>query len=516
MEPDLGRVVSRLPAEVEFVAAMDDGATLRRSLGGSPIMLALGSMRRPAAVIDAWSQLAADLGMSEAEAFDLLLGQRVVFAASGLHSGAKESQWALLSELDPVTDRRLRADLGAVPRRFVNDQPVLELEHGSFLLATSAGRLRCTADGRFENVPASTIMLLAPAEDQQLFESMLPLLHCQTPQTTLSDTPGGSVAAKLASRDGVFLWRLPDAALSPDRFITGTVGFADGRWDVRAFAGPPRGWLPETDLDTLDAWSPRMLASLPGEPSLAVVGLRATVREAQTMLLPLLAPGLPETGLEQIETLLGERSLLAVWTPPEPSGERTSGSEVLIATEANDLDTLAEQNGAPPPQGAPHTVAPNAGVAQAPALLRPSDSGHVWTQRRQTLEDFAAPTVNWTYVTEKEEAGLRKGWFVVHIDSRAAAAPAPNTETQARASAIPPSRLLDSRRYLHVGHALPQRVSVWADAASRGGAGAPPSVVSTLLSRVHVIDWAVWLDSSGALLEADVSLRLAEPEAAAQ
>jgi len=509
MGPDLGQVVSRLPASVEFVAAMDDGATLRRTLGDSPLVLALGSMPKPAAVIDAWSQLAADLGMSDAEAFDLLLGRRVVFAASGLQAGAAEPQWALLSELDPLTDRRLRADLGAVPRRYVGDQPILELEHGSFLLATSAGRLRCLDDGRFESTPASTIMLLAPADDRELFETMLPLLHCRTPPRTLSETAGGAAATAMVARDGVFLWRLPDTKLAPDRFIVGTVGFANGRWDMHALAGPPGGWLPETRLDGLEPWSPRMLARLPPDASLAVIGLRPMVREAQEWIAPLLSPDMPETGLDEIESLLGDRSLLALWTPESPAAAR-AGAEVLIATEVKDLDSLAERNA----------------VALRPSLLQRQGEFEVWTKQRPSLEDLAAEehatapsraaappvsAVHWSYVTERRTGEARRGWFVVHVDPTGQAgrtAPSAVREDQEPSSAPP----APTRRYLHVGHAHPRRLAARADVGlPESSQGTPASVLSALLSRVHELDWSVWLDETGAMLEADLSLRIAEP-----
>ncbi|HZW08657.1 MAG TPA: hypothetical protein VFF69_02030 [Phycisphaerales bacterium] len=524
LEPDLGHVVSRLPERVQFVAAMDDGARLRRSLGDSPLMLALASVPRPAKVFDAWSQLSTDLGMTDAEAFDLLLGRRVVFAATGLQAGDSESQWALLSELDPATDRRLRADLGAVPRRLVDGQPVLELEHGSFLLATSNGRLRCTADGSFEASPASTIMLLAPAEDRELFDEMLPLLHCQNPATTISRTPGGAAAARLGAKDAVFLWRLPDAETAPDRFLAGTIGLDGSRWDIRAIAGPTAGWVPETDLARLEPWAPTMLDTLPGEPALAVIGLRAMV-EAQMWLVPLLSPGVPEADLDALDTLLGDRSMLALWLSPEgqPSGDPRA--EVLVAHEASDIRALSARSDAMlgAPQGAP--ASPH---GESPALLQPHDPFQVRTMRLPSLADLAAPaerpsierpraerepgpTLHWTCVAEEGAVG-RAGWLVVHFDPTGAAGveePRPPGSTS-DAGGLP------ARRYLHVGRAAPDRLTDRAALAAALTLASPGSVTSKLLSRVRSLEWAVWLDGQRDALDVELSLRAAEPPRPAQ
>jgi hypothetical protein len=523
LEPDLGAVVSRLPQRVQFVAAVDDGARLRRSLGDSPIMLALASVPRPAKVIDAWSQLATDLGMSDAEAFDLLLGRRVVFAATGLQAGDAESQWALLSELDPVTDRRLRADLGAVPRRLVDGQPVLELEHGSFLLATSNGRLRCTADGRFDSNPASTIMLLAPAEDRELFDEMLPLLHCQNPAAMLAQTPGGAATARLSAKDAVFLWRLPDASTAPDRFLAGTVGLDGARWDVRAIAGPPDGWLPTTDLSAVEPWAPTMLDTLPGEPSLAVIGLRAMV-ESQMWLVPLLSPGVPEADLETLDTLLGDRSMLALWLSRDHQPTDDPRVEVLVAHEARDIRALSERSDAMLAAGG-DSRPPG---AETPALLEPHDPFQVRTMRLPSIADLAetsaqpraprtappagrGPTLHWTCVAEEGATG-RAGWLVVHFDPTGEA----GQEDGGGLGGDHGTNRLPARSYLHVGRATPDRLTARAELAAVVPLGAPGSITSKLFSRVRSLEWAVWLDEARGAIEVQLSLTGADAANAPQ
>lgn len=503
--PDLGQVAARLPHRVEFVAALDNGAELRRALGDSPLMLTLAAQGQSAAVVDAWSLLAADLGMTDAEAFDLLLGRRVIFAASGLEAGAAGSEWAILSELDPETDRRLRSDLGAVPRRIVNGQPVLEMEHGSFLLATSAGRLRCGDDGPFENDPASTIMLLAPAEDRELFEAMLPLLRCRTPERALAATPAGAAAAAMTTRDALLLWRLPDPAAAPDRFVAATFGLSEDVWEIEAVAAPSGGWLPDTDLAGIEPWSPGMLEKLPDGPSLAVIGLRSMVTDAQQWLVPLLSPGLPQSDLDRLDHLLGDRSLLALWLSEDRAGDHQSAAEVLIATETRDLSALAERSDA--------ILAGSAASdrKQEPAPQR--DPAEVRSLRLQGPErapaDAPPPTLQWAYVKDSGSRSAREGWLVVHFD--------PTGEWRnadpARAQPGQPASL-PVRRYLHVGRAKPEALA--GRTGPLPGKGAGMSFVSVLLSRVHSLEWAVWVDEPGHALEAELTLRTAEPTSAEQ
>ncbi|MBK7404021.1 MAG: hypothetical protein IPJ41_05180 [Phycisphaerales bacterium] len=499
----LGDVVARLPDSVEFVAALDDAATLRGSLVDSPLMLALSSMTRPARIIDAWSALSADLRMTGDEAFDLLLGQRVVFLASGLMPGEAQTSWALLSELDPVTERRLRVDLGAVPRRLIAGQVVLELEHGNFLMATSNGRLRCAADGRFEPTPDSTILLLAPSEDREFFEALLPLLHCQPAAHPLGDLPGGAAVRTLPSGDGVLLWRMPDPELAPDRFIAASLRFDAGAWRFHAVAGPPSGWVPETDPSTITPWSPRTLATLPDAPAFAMMGLRSVVQEARQVVVPMVTSPLPGADTVSLDPLLGDRSLIAVWLDEAHDGGGPS-VEMLSATEVKDLETVASrareiiEAGTVPNQAnwTIHEDAPIAGSTPDMQMLRLTPGPG---------SPASAPEINWAFVPEAGKLAGGRGWWLVH---QGAIGDAP------RATGLTGGRTGDShdgiaptRRYLHAGVARPHAL-VASQGATDVGMDLLPggSVVSMLMSRIDKLEWAVWASEDGRALEADLVL----------
>ena len=376
-DPDLGQVVSRLPLSVDLAIAIDNGAQIRKELGAMPLMLTLATQPRPRAIVDAWSGLAGELGMSDAEAFDLLLGRRVVIAGAELQFGdTDEPRWALLSEIDPATERTLRDKLAAVPRRVVKGQVVSEFEHGEFLLATSSGRLKCTGAGAFENTPASTLLLLAPARDRALFEQILPLLHCNTPDSSLSQLPGGRAVAEMHARDAVFLFRIPKDGTSPDRFVAANIGIEQGQWRLDVNLSPAEGWDPDLATNPPDRWSPRLAQTLPEDPALVMIGSRNAVREARLWAMPLLGLPLPDPESAGLDSLLGARSMFAVWL--RDTALRRADPEVLMASQTPNLDRLIEpadgflQAQAIPFDGAGQ-VSPRHQRAVLPNELQPSE-----------------------------------------------------------------------------------------------------------------------------------------------
>lgn len=530
--PDLGQVVARMPISVDFVAAIDNGTAVRERLHGTPLMLAISTMRRPAEVIDAWTALAGDLGMTDAEAFDLLLGQRVVVVGSELQADDEgQPRWAILSELDPETERRLRTALKAVPRRIVGGQPVLELEHGSFLLATSSGRLSCTPAGTFDNTPASSIMLLAPAADRALFEQMLPLLRCNNPKQTLLDLPAGRMVESWETRDALVVWRLADPTGSPNRFVGATFGTDAKGWRVDAIAYPADGWTSNVNIAGIAKWSPALLGTLPPDAALAMMGSREAVREARGWIDPLLGAELPDPEVESFDRLLGRRSMLAVWMREGADGSAAAQREpeVLIAMDTPDLARLASRADAfVEEQLLTQTAAgttPNPRQTVVPPALSDVRS-LTFTEADQP----AAPSprvLSWTYVPNAgaHRSSASDGWWVMHYlpDGRS---PAPSP-TAAQTGSLRELGALPARRYLHVGSAKP---SLWSmrirqqlvdtlatqddnDAAINGSVGVL-AINEILLAHVRSASWAVWHERDSNLLRAQVRLELRDTDPA--
>ncbi|MFG0241412.1 MAG: hypothetical protein ACF8R9_01365 [Phycisphaerales bacterium JB054] len=505
-----------MPIGVDFVAAVDNGASLRKSLHGSPVMLAAAAMSRPAAVMNAWSEFAGELGMTDAEAFDLLLGQRVIVVGSQLRADATEPpRWAILSELDPETERSLRALLKAVPRRIVNGQPVLEFEHGSYLLATSNGRLVCGADGRFENTLASSILLLAPAADRELFDEMLPLLRCDNPERMLAHIPAGRMVETWATRDAIVVWRIPDPLGSQHRFVGATFGTSGDGWGIDAMAYPADGWAKQGDLVTIPTWSPALLGTLPSGAALAMIGSRESVREARAWIEPLVGNGLPDPSGESFEHVLGRRSMLGVWLRPGNPGTDEQ-TEMLLAMDTPDLSRLAARADAYMSEiidaGFGEGQRQNASVAATPPQLSDVRSLSVTGDDRAVA---SVPTLSWAFVPEAA-SGENAGWWLMHSF--------PNGDTPETDPADSAGRSLEeigrlpARRYLHVGRVRPQ---AWSATFRQNNAAAQttvsdesgsvlgmPALSDFVLGHIRATDWAVWLEDSANLLRAEFRLEL--------
>ena len=514
-DDDLGRVVSRMPIGVDFVAAVDDGAVLRKDLHGSPVMLALASLSRPEAVMNAWSEFAGELGMTDAEAFDLLLGQRVIVVGSQLRADATDApRWAILSELDPQTERSLRALLKAVPRRIVNGQPVLEFEHGSYLLATSNGRLVCGADGRFDNTLASSILLLAPAADRELFDQMLPLLRCDNPERMLADVPAGRMVESWATRDAIVVWRIPDPLGSQHRFIGATFGTSGDGWRIDAMAYPADGWAKKDDLATIPVWSPALLGTLPPDAALAMIGSRQSVREARAWVEPLIGTGLPDPSGDSFDHVLGHRSMLGVWLRPgqDGMGEQT---ELLLAMDTPDLTRLAARADAYMTEivDGGSGEGENARLIATPPSL--SDVRSLSATGEDDRQVEALPTLSWAFVPEAA-SGENAGWWLMHsFPNGPAVEDAPATTVGRSFHDI---GRLPARRYLHVGRVRPlawaakfqSREAVPQKALSdhAGSALGMPAFNDFVLGHIRSTDWSVWHEDTPNVLRAEFRLEL--------
>ncbi len=157
---------ARVPVDTDLVLVIDNASQLR----SSALAEAFATVSGPTSPLNdsrqAWQALAAELGWTDAEAFDHLLGRRIMLVARGIDT-ADAAQWVLLSEVSLATDRRLKERLKAAPRAITQGQQVLAIEQGRYELTSfrHAGRLA-------DDAGAVTI-LLAPAARSQLLETML-------------------------------------------------------------------------------------------------------------------------------------------------------------------------------------------------------------------------------------------------------------------------------------------------------------------------------------------------------
>jgi hypothetical protein len=144
-------LMQRLPLEVFSAISVEDAAALRQS----PLGVAVTQwMAQPEALPQtqrAWGLFAGRLGVTEAEAFDGLLGGSAVLAFARRDAQAPVD-WIVLAAVGSAMDVRMVRRTRAVPRKIVHGRAVLGLEEESFLLAT----LPPMNDGR-------SVLALAPA-----------------------------------------------------------------------------------------------------------------------------------------------------------------------------------------------------------------------------------------------------------------------------------------------------------------------------------------------------------------
>ncbi|MBL0927092.1 MAG: hypothetical protein IBJ11_05495, partial [Phycisphaerales bacterium] len=142
------------PPDASVFVAAERGAEIRRGRVGELVQAVVEQAAGLGATREAWSRLAAGLGWSEEQAFDELLGRRIVFVSRGA------GEWAIVGEVSPGAAERLRRTLQPAPRGVEEGRPVLAVEAGAFELVV-VGPL---GEG--------TVVVLAPGESAGLRREM--------------------------------------------------------------------------------------------------------------------------------------------------------------------------------------------------------------------------------------------------------------------------------------------------------------------------------------------------------
>jgi hypothetical protein len=114
------------PTRADAVVTVRDAARHRVTPAGRGLLAALDDSGSFAQTRRAWGVLATRLGWSDEQAFDEILGRRVMVVLRTSASGERE--WALLTQVSAPTERRLRQRLLAVPRGSVAGLTVLGVE----------------------------------------------------------------------------------------------------------------------------------------------------------------------------------------------------------------------------------------------------------------------------------------------------------------------------------------------------------------------------------------------------
>lgn len=230
----------RTPVDADMVLVIQNATELRRTalaeIVGS-LFEAAGPEGDPR---QAWRGLAAELGWGDDEAFDRLLGGRMMLVARGIDN-PETARWALLSQVTRETDQKLKQRLKAAPRGIAQGQQVLAIEEGRFELTSARRKLDPKSAARDER---EITVLLAPTGRSELLDAMLAqITGGDRDARLLRDLPVAAEAARLGEPEILLLARLGERAPAgpgdawPDYLILSAArhmapGDA-GRWSAR-------------------------------------------------------------------------------------------------------------------------------------------------------------------------------------------------------------------------------------------------------------------------------------------
>ncbi len=501
----MAEVAAWAPDDIDLLVAVDDAAALRAGPFGPTLTVVARDWLAAGDLGAAWQRFAAVMGMEERQAFDALVGRRVVFCSRGAEA---HSAWAVVSMVDASTERLLRERLQPAPRKIEGGLPVLSLEEGRLWLAVSAAAPAGAEDG-------PRALLLGPAEAPQVFDQIAASLGRPAARSlaknpifhelqTIAPESSALMMIRLRERaaDGPSGWLALSARAQGRTLVFGIVARTAALSDAAARVTPwPRDQFAELaegafaavmewigpGAEPEPAWTLRSLLELTRIPfgfgfdQAALLGPRRAfvVRPA-------------ENGLAGFAVAFETEDTAGL----APSGDRFLGSMVSLMNPAR-----------PPPgqQAAPAEQAAADFGGQFPEAMREVDlSRSIGTQFPRVFD--RGPSLAWVYApTEPEWMRARapdqkpRGWWVLGLERSAVSATA--------------AALADAR--VHRDKAVPWlslgvlRPSALADGMSNRGVAPPPRAEAWLraLRAVALIDWEVHRAATGSVVgRARVSL----------
>lgn len=159
----LEAIAGTLPPSAEFVMVIEDPRAQLASPAGQAAAALWHDLGDFGGTSEAWRELAGKLELEPADAFDELLGRRIVFVARNLDEPGQR-QWALITRISAKTELSLRMRLKPSPRLVLHGLPVLALERGQMELVTAP-------------FATGSLALIAPAGSRTLLEELIPTLR---------------------------------------------------------------------------------------------------------------------------------------------------------------------------------------------------------------------------------------------------------------------------------------------------------------------------------------------------
>jgi hypothetical protein len=467
----------RVPAGVDVVLVLDRLAEHRASEFGAgasnlaAAALALGAAGDPQ-TFAAWRSFSARLGLSQTEAFDALLGKRIVLI--GRHDDGGELRWALLSAVHPKTSRLLRERLDVSPREIDSQRIIMTVEGGRWLLAST-----------LDAPPAA--LVLAPVASKSLFSDILDAADNPHAPTLASD-PAIAAIRSLGSGDFLFFARgaefgcqwvgavanrqgdtLSARVLSlPEKPLPEVTAWPTGRWDE----------LRESSLFAL-------VERLPRREDLDDAWLDSPIRQVLEMPRTLIGP--------EFDLVLGQR--VAALARRDERGRLA----LAVGVESSDVRALARPGDETMRNGLSHL-----GAGLGAGAREFNFAGIVpYAVRRVVLERppgqppipiaGGSLAVLWTY--RFDEQAPPAGWWLIATDR-----PTLDAASAALAGAVPGD---EARQWLSLFEARPAELM---QALEEWGASSPPALAA--LRWLAEVRLATWADPDGLVRgESDVTLR---------
>lgn len=322
-------VIDRLPSDVQMILCIKDAQRQRRSAPGQAIVRALAGARFFSETGAAWIKLADLMEWEPEEAFVRLAGRRLVLAIAG-QTEHGDHAWAILSDVDSDTERRLVSRLRPAPRKTVAGQPVLSLEDGRFEIA-----IFCPPQGAGKQPVAPCTIVLAPTGRGDLLDRIVRGLAGDAPGPVLGDAPAMKAALPLLGAD-LFFMGIREGKDGPQQLLL-AAALADDGWTASLRASPGLLLRSNGPGAAIPPWSAQAVDVLASD-AVALV-MADSVLDLDIWAPLFLVPTLPEAA-ERLSGLLGRRRFLGVFRARNED-EAVPGVALALGLEAPDVAKLA-------------------------------------------------------------------------------------------------------------------------------------------------------------------------------
>lgn len=423
---DAAQTVSLLPDSVEAIVMFSGESDPFHTPAGQAFLKLLEDAGITEQMHPAWKELAAALELTPDEAFEALLGKRVLFVAQGLEN-AQDRQWALVSEIGPKTEHRLRKRLKPAPRGNRAGLPIFGLEDGRFKLTTGCvlGPHNHSKNCKKHRAEHGATLLLAPETHADLFNSLLPLVAGKRIAGSLKDSQAAGQIAQLGQGDAFVLLRLGVNHQEPGQeppFIAAVTKFKDQVITAKIAASASLFWSDSNIRAKPPTTTNLAFESLSDGALAAVIQVVDNERDPED-LQPMFA--LPKLlALPGQDRPLGSRIAIAVHEQG-PAADGRPRIAFTLAAETDDVDETAVAGDRFLSQVA--TLA--AGKSNARGASKALDFGGALPQAVRTIpvsgslkKKFqilcgGSPSLSWVYRPGpgQQQADQKTGWWTVQL-----------------------------------------------------------------------------------------------------